>query len=154
MKYLKIIYICLAFTFVSLNISGQDEKKENNSPSSEENGNPVLPQDSTLNNSSLNTINVAFNKINKEEKTGAIGIIKPDEFIGYDYSSSLYDGIIGRLQLWHNNGMLVLVDGVPRNLDDVRLEEVDQVTILKGANAVVLYGSYAANGVVLISTKR
>jgi TonB-linked SusC/RagA family outer membrane protein len=48
----------------------------------------------------------------------------------------------------------VLVDGVPRSLADVTSIEIDQISFLKGANAVVLYGSRAANGVILITTKR
>src|SRR5690606_8993621 len=48
----------------------------------------------------------------------------------------------------------VLVDGVPRDADNVVPTEIDQITFLKGASAVVLYGSRAAKGVVYITTKR
>lgn len=48
----------------------------------------------------------------------------------------------------------ILVDGVPRSIDNITTSEIDQITFLKGANAVVLYGSRAANGVILITTKR
>lgn len=49
---------------------------------------------------------------------------------------------------------LVLVDGVPLSIDNITTNEIDQITFLKGANAVVLYGSRAANGVILITSKR
>jgi len=49
---------------------------------------------------------------------------------------------------------LVLVDGVPRDANNVLPTEIEQVTFLKGASAVVLYGSRAAKGVVYITTKR
>ncbi|WP_431209959.1 TonB-dependent receptor plug domain-containing protein [Puia sp. P3] len=49
---------------------------------------------------------------------------------------------------------LVLVDGEPRSLNDVTTNEIEQISFLKGANAVVLYGARAANGVILITTKR
>jgi TonB-dependent SusC/RagA subfamily outer membrane receptor len=53
-----------------------------------------------------------------------------------------------------NAGYLVLVDGVPREATNVMPSEIDQITFLKGAQAVVLYGSKAAKGAVLITTKR
>jgi len=49
---------------------------------------------------------------------------------------------------------LVVVDGMPRDADNILPSEVEQITVLKGAAAVVLYGSRAAKGVILITTKR
>ena len=49
---------------------------------------------------------------------------------------------------------LILVDGVPRNIDYISPTEISQITFLKGAQAVVLYGSRAAKGVIMITTKR
>src|SRR5687768_6420366 len=49
---------------------------------------------------------------------------------------------------------LVLIDGIPRDANNVMPTEIQQITFLKGAAAVVLYGSRAAKGVVYISTKR
>ena len=54
----------------------------------------------------------------------------------------------------NNAGYFVLVDGVPRDANNVLPTEIDQITFLKGASAVVLYGSRAAKGVVYITTKR
>jgi TonB-dependent Receptor Plug Domain. len=48
----------------------------------------------------------------------------------------------------------VLVDGIPRVANNVLPSEIDQITFLKGAQAVVLYGSRAAKGVIYITTKR
>ena len=53
-----------------------------------------------------------------------------------------------------NGSALVLVDGVPRDINNVLPSEIEQVTYLKAASAVVLYGSRASNGVILITTKR
>lgn len=73
-----------------------------------------------------------------------------------DYSlsnmSSLVNGYDG--SLWGQSGALVLVDGVPRDADNVLPQEIESISFLKGAQAVVLYGSKAAKGVILISTKR
>lgn len=49
---------------------------------------------------------------------------------------------------------LVLVDGVPRDLNDVSAEEVETFTVLKDAAATSVYGAEGANGVILINSKR
>ena len=48
----------------------------------------------------------------------------------------------------------MLIDGVPRDANDVLPTEFEDISFLKGASAVVLYGSRAAKGVILITTKR
>ncbi len=106
-------------------------------------------------------VNIAYRKIERRDLPGAISVINPGEFINNDYNVSVTDGMVGRAGglLWSDNiwGMgnaLVMIDGVPRNFSDVRLEEIEQITILKGVNAVALYGSHAAKGVILITTKK
>ena len=74
----------------------------------------------------------------------------------------------------NNNSPLYIVDGVPIDnstfrgsptddssttdfgnaANDINSEDVESVTILKGASATALYGSRAANGVVMITTKK
>ena len=49
---------------------------------------------------------------------------------------------------------LVLVDGVPRNMDDIDVDEIESFTVLKDAAATAVYGAEGANGVVLITSKR
>jgi TonB-linked SusC/RagA family outer membrane protein len=49
---------------------------------------------------------------------------------------------------------LVLLDGVPFNIDDVDPTTVESINILKDAAAASIYGSRAANGVIVITTKR
>lgn len=53
-----------------------------------------------------------------------------------------------------NGGVLVLIDGVIRDLNNIPPTEVESITFLKGAQAVVLYGARAAKGAVYITTKR
>jgi len=48
---------------------------------------------------------------------------------------------------------LILVDGVESRLEDVDPNIIQEVTILKDASAAAIYGSKAANGVVLVTTK-
>ena len=49
---------------------------------------------------------------------------------------------------------LVLVDGVPRSMNDITVDEIESFTVLKDASATAVYGAEGANGVVLITTKR
>lgn len=49
---------------------------------------------------------------------------------------------------------LVLVDGFQRGLTNMTLEEIESVQVLKDGAATALYGARAANGVILINTKR
>jgi TonB-linked SusC/RagA family outer membrane protein len=49
---------------------------------------------------------------------------------------------------------LVLVDGVPTNINDVDPVTVESIIVLKDAAASSIYGSRAANGVILVTTRR
>ncbi len=49
---------------------------------------------------------------------------------------------------------LILVDGVPRAMNDIEADEIDSFTVLKDAAATAVYGAKGANGVVLITSKR
>jgi TonB-linked SusC/RagA family outer membrane protein len=70
-----------------------------------------------------------------------------------------------------NNSPLFVVDGVPASNDsrgttmgggfdygsaisDINPEDIATMTVLKGPNAAALYGSRAANGVILLTTKK
>lgn len=60
----------------------------------------------------------------------------------------------GRGSIYNNTTPLVLIDGVPGSLNDVDEDDVESITVLKDAAATAIYGSRAANGVILITTKR
>lgn len=49
---------------------------------------------------------------------------------------------------------LVLVDGVPRAMADIEVDEIESFTLLKDAAATAVYGAEGANGVILITSKR
>jgi TonB-linked SusC/RagA family outer membrane protein len=55
-----------------------------------------------------------------------------------------------------NNDPLLVVDGIPYsgNLNDINMNDVTSVDVLKDASATAIYGSRGSNGVILISTKR
>jgi len=76
--------------------------------------------------------------------------------------------IRGENSLTGNNQPLYVVDGVPilNNMGDdgdldfgnaasaINPDDIESIEVLKGANASALYGSDAANGVILITTKK
>ena len=49
---------------------------------------------------------------------------------------------------------LILIDGIPGNLNTVAAPDIDAVSVLKDGSAAAIYGSRASNGVILITTKR
>jgi TonB-linked SusC/RagA family outer membrane protein len=49
---------------------------------------------------------------------------------------------------------LIIVDGVPGDLETVAPQDIASIDILKDASAAAVYGSRAANGVVFITTKK
>lgn len=53
-----------------------------------------------------------------------------------------------------NTNPLVIVDGVPGDLNQVNPEDVESMSVLKDAASAAIYGSRAAAGVILITTKR
>lgn len=56
---------------------------------------------------------------------------------------------------WNSSGSpLVLVDGVERSMNDLDMNEVESISVLKDASATAVYGVKGANGVILITTKR
>lgn len=48
---------------------------------------------------------------------------------------------------------LVLIDGIPGSLNSIPIYDVKSVSVLKDASSAAIYGSRAANGVILITTK-
>ncbi|MCE5331982.1 MAG: TonB-dependent receptor [Bacteroidales bacterium] len=69
---------------------------------------------------------------------------------GADYSS-LYIRGTGSL---NDNSPLIVVDGVPnRSLERIDPSTIENISVLKDASAAI-YGSQAANGVILVTTKR
>lgn len=59
----------------------------------------------------------------------------------------------GAASLNGNQKPLVVIDGVLKSFDEINPNEITAMEILKSESAVALYGSRAANGVILISTK-
>ncbi len=104
-------------------------------------------------------VNVAFRTADEKDILGGVSTVNMEELGKKSYTSyslqnmqSLVTGYDG--QLWDMGEAWVLVDGVPRDANNVLPQEIESISFLKGAQAVVLYGSRASKGVILITTKR
>lgn len=53
-----------------------------------------------------------------------------------------------------NSNPLVLVDGVEGDINSLNPEDIESVSVLKDAASSAIYGARAANGVLLVTTKR
>lgn len=54
----------------------------------------------------------------------------------------------------NNADPLVIIDGAVGNMNDINPQDVENISILKDAASAAIYGSRAANGVILITTKQ
>ncbi len=61
---------------------------------------------------------------------------------------------VGTLGNGRKNDPLVLVDGIPDDINGIDPNDIESVSVLKDAAAAAIYGSRGANGVVLVTTKR
>lgn len=63
--------------------------------------------------------------------------------------------IRGAASFYLNNQPLFVIDGLPitGSINNINPDEIETFTVLKDASATALYGSRAANGVILITTK-
>lgn len=52
-----------------------------------------------------------------------------------------------------NSSPLVLIDGIPGDLNSVSPDDIEQIDVLKDGSAAAIYGTRGTNGVILITTK-
>src|SRR5699024_1604360 len=66
------------------------------------------------------------------------------------------DGVINirGIGTLNNSNPMVVVDGVISSINDVNPNDIESISVLKDAASSAIYGSRAANGVILITTKR
>jgi len=121
------------------------------------NGNFTSSKDSLTTKNDM--IQLIFHQVNKKDLLGGVTEVNVAELMKKNYSTYSLDNMedfVGGYNgnMWGRDSYLVLVDGVPRDANNVLPTEIDKITFLKGAQAVILYGSRAAKGVIYITTKR
>ena len=116
-------------------------------------------------------VHVAFREKDADHLLGGVAYVDMEELQKKDYTTGSLDDLYAIVGGWNGNSLwgmdndrldnndnsnmpLVIIDGVKRPSNNVLPSEIEQVTFLKGAQAVVLYGSKAAKGAILITTKR
>ncbi len=117
------------------------------------------------------TIDVAAKS--DESSAHSLGEMLSGQAAGVQVSSSGAAGggsrirIRGQNSLSTDNAPVVYVDGIkvnssastgsstgPSRFDDINPEEIESIDVLKGPAAATLYGTEAANGVIIITTKK
>src|ERR1044072_1412687 len=144
MKKNILVVILVAFALCLRVIAQAQEPTTTNT-----NNSPVSGSDSV--------VHVAYKTVDRKDLPGAVSVLNPPKYLDKHYGTYPLEGtsaFIGGSNFWNVGSALVLIDGVPRSINDITANEIEQISFLKGANAVVLYGSRAANGVMLITTKR
>ncbi|MDF1548113.1 MAG: TonB-dependent receptor [Bacteroidales bacterium] len=120
---------------------------------------------------------IGFGTVKKKDLTGSIVAINTED-LGTPPVSNVGEAIQGRAAGVHvitqgepgnnvsfrirgtgtinDNEPLIVVDGLPLNggLNQVNINDIETVQILKDASATAIYGSRGANGVVILTTKR
>lgn len=118
---------------------------------------------------------IGYGTVKKKDLTGAVSIVKPDDFknktntsigdllqgaaSGVTVRSTGEIGGVPAIQIrgtgnLTNNDPLYVIDGLPTNNDvHFNVNDIESIQILKDASAAAIYGSRAANGVVIITTK-
>ncbi len=126
---------------------------------------PAMAQDEQA-DSIPSTVQLAFRQVGADEVLGGVSVLDVENLLKKNYINDINNGTISGYvpgyngnSLWgldadNDAGYLVLIDGVPRDLNNIPPQEVKEITFMKGAQAVVLYGSRAAKGVIYITTKR
>ena len=116
-------------------------------------------------------VHVAFRDKDADHLLGGISYVDMEELQKKDYTMSSLEDMYALVGGWNGNNLwgmdndrldnndnsnmpLVIIDGVKRPSNNVLPSEIEQITFLKGAQAVVLYGPKGAKGAILITTKR
>lgn len=66
---------------------------------------------------------------------------------------NIYMRIRGVTTLSGNNKPLIIVDGIEQRIFDLNPNDIESISVLKDASSTAIYGSRAANGVILVTTK-
>ncbi|MDJ1484746.1 TonB-dependent receptor [Cytophagaceae bacterium YF14B1] len=119
---------------------------------------------------------VGYGTQQKKDLTGAVAVVNVDQMTkqptaqvenmlqgqaaGVTVLGSGQPGQSPRVQIrgfntFGNNQPLYVIDGVPtQNINDINPNDIQTMQVLKDAGSASIYGSRAANGVVIITTKK
>ncbi len=110
--------------------------------------------------SAVSTLDVTKNMATKpitslsQSLQGGITGLNVSQSSGLPGADAAVIKIRGISSLLTNNDPLVLVDGIPMDMNQLDPNTIESVTVLKDAAASAIYGARAANGVIVVKTKR
>ena len=116
--------------------------------------------------SSDNQVQLAYRVADRGDMLGGVEVLDFAKLMEVNYINDINNSTISGYvsgfngnSLWgmdadNDQGFLVLIDGVVRDMNNIISTEVESITFMKGAAATVLYGARAAKGVIYIATKR
>lgn len=55
---------------------------------------------------------------------------------------------------FNNSSPMILIDGVQASMNDINPDDVENISVLKDGSSASIYGARAANGVILVTTKK
>ena len=119
---------------------------------------------------------VGYGSQRKKDLTGAVGIVEMEE-LAKSLSTNVTDRLQGRIpgvtvsktgepgslgditirgvSFFGDNNPLFVIDGIPtEDSPNINPTDIESIQILKDASSSAIYGSRAANGVVVITTKK
>lgn len=120
---------------------------------------------------------IGYGTVKKTDLTGSVGSVKGEAIADRQVTqlSQALQGAVSGVMVTRNNNApgstatirirgvttigdsspLIIVDGVPvDNMNDINPNDVQDLSVLKDAASASIYGSRAASGVILITTKR
>ena len=121
---------------------------------------------------------VGYGVTRKKDISGAIAVIRANDLGAINHVAGALQGQVAGLVVTQQAGNpldkanvmirgsgsigggaqpLVVVDGVPMerfNLNTLNAQDIDNIAVLKNASALAIYGSQAANGVIVIESKK
>lgn len=110
--------------------------------------------------SAVSTLDVTANLATKpitslsQSLQGGITGLNVSQSTGLPGADNAVIKIRGISSLNTNNDPLVLVDGIPMDMNNLDPNTIESMTVLKDAAAAAMYGARAANGVIVVKTKR
>ena len=163
------MWLTMCVLVTSLYVNAQTQNQDNAStgmPANSSSGAAALKTDTipvqvSVQNGDQNAkVFMPFRTVAQHDISAAVSVLRPENYIDRDFNLNVQGGINGRVggligstSIWGMDAALVMIDGVRRDFADITLTEIQQITVLKGVNAVALYGSQGARGVILITTK-
>lgn len=120
---------------------------------------------------------IGYGAVKKKDLTGAVGVVSGADLAVKKTTqlSSALQGSVPGLMVRRTGGApgagagsmhirgvtsindsspLVIIDGIPGDIDQVNPNDVESISVLKDAASASIYGSRAAAGVILVTTKR